>query len=225
MKKYLIPALLGSGILALTITIVALDQPFNRNARTNDNQSDVYRQGNGGMMGGSYGGRGGMMGNTQNGVISTDLTGSDYDETSLKATLDILLMDEFKARAEYEAIVDEFGLVSPYTQLIQAETKHIQSLERIYDAFGFAIPADTGKDFVVLPTSLDASYQIGITAETNNIALYETYLLTDLPASIERVFTNLQRASENHLATFTAYQSGDTSNLVNGCIGYPSNRN
>jgi len=178
------------------------------------------------MMGGSTGGRGGMMGGySQNDTISTDLTGSDYDETSLKATLDILLMDEFKARAEYEAIVDEFGLVSPYTQLIQAETKHIQSLERIYDAFGFAIPADTGKDDVVLPTSLDASYQIGITAETNNIALYETYLLTDLPVSIERVFANLQRASENHLATFTAYQSGDTSNLVNGCIGYPSNRN
>lgn len=225
MKKYLIPALLGTGILALTITIVALDHPLNPNTRYNNNQNDVYTQGSG-MMQGSFGGRGGMMGGySQNGTISTDLTGSDYDETSLKATLDILLMDEFKARAEYEAIVDEFGLVSPYTQLIQAETKHIQSLERIYDAFGFAIPADTGKDYVVLPTSLDASYQIGITAETNNIALYKTYLLTDLPASIERVFANLQRASENHLATFTAYQSGDTSNLVNGCIGYPSNRN
>jgi len=225
MKKYLIPALLGTGILALTITIIALDQPLAYNTRYDNNQNNFVYQGNTGMMGGSYGGRGGMMGNSQGGVISSDLTGSDYDETSLKATLDILLMDEFKARAEYEAIVDEFGLVSPYTQLIQAETQHIQSLERIYDAFGFAIPADTGKDYVVLPTSLDASYQIGITAETNNIALYETYLLTDLPTSIERVFANLQRASENHLATFSAYQSGDTSNLVNGCIGYPSNRN
>jgi hypothetical protein len=224
MKKYLIPALLGTGILTLTITIIALDQPLNPNTRYN-NQNNVVYQGTTGMMGGSYGGRGGMMGNSQGGVISTDLTGSDYDETSLKATLDILLMDEFKARAEYEAIVDEFGLVSPYTQLIQAETQHIQSLERIYDAFGFAIPADTGKDYAVLPTSLDASYQIGITAETNNIALYETYLLTDLPTSVERVFANLQRASENHLATFSAYESGDTSNLVNGCIGTQNTRN
>ena len=137
MKKYVIPALLGTGLLALTITIIALDQPLSSNARSNNAiENDYFRQGSFGMMGNYWNGRGGMMGgNSQNIAISTDLTGSAYDQTTLKSTLDILLADEFKARAEYEAIVTQFGQVNPYVQLIQAETQHIQSLERIYDAF------------------------------------------------------------------------------------------
>jgi len=226
MKKYLIPALVGTGLLALTLTIAAFDRPTTLNASvTPQNETFTNRQGSFGMMGGSTRTRGGMMGgNFQNTAISTDLTGTDYTADTLKTTLDVLLADEFKARAEYQAIVDAFGLVSPYTQLIQAETRHIESLERIYTAFGFAIPTDNGKDFVVLPASIEASYQVGISAETANIALYKNVLATTLPSSLQHIFTNLEKASENHLATFTAYQSGDTTSLVNGCQGRNSRR-
>jgi hypothetical protein len=227
MKKYLIPILLGITILSSSVAIVALGGPtgtVNNTGPRNEYTNTSYR---GGMMGGTVytqGTRGGMMGgNGYQTTISTDLTGSDYDEASLKAALDVVLLDEYKARAEYEAIVEQFGTFSPYVQLINAETNHINTLTRIYTAFGFAVPADNGDDFAVLPASLETSYQIGINAETANIALYEGYLNTDLPSSIQRVFENLQRASVNHLAAFTAYQNGEPTRLTNGCPAFTTN--
>ncbi len=209
MKKYLIPILFAGGLLALTLVIFALDRPVIAGYRVNGT-NDQSLLGNQNQVNGR-GGRGGMMGgyNNQQVTISTDLSGSDYDAAELKAALDVLLMDEYKARAEYEAIVEKFGDENPYVNLITAETRHIEALTRIYDAFDFTVLADTGKDYVALPTSLETSYQIGIDAEKANIALYETYLDTDLPDSVERIFQNLQNASENHLAIFTAYQNGD----------------
>ncbi len=227
MKKYLIPILLGITILSTSVAIVALSGPIatvNNTGLRNEYTNTSYR---GGMMGGTIntqGTRGGMMGGyAYQTTISTDLTGSDYDEASLKAALDVVLLDEYKARAEYEAIVEKFGAVSPYVQLINAETNHINTLTRIYTAFGFAVAADNGDAFAVLPASLETSYQIGINAETANIALYEGYLNTDLPSSIQRVFENLQRASVNHLAAFTAYQNGETTGFINGCPAHTTN--
>jgi len=212
MKKYLIPILFAGGLLALTLVIFALDRPVTAGYRINGINDQTLVNGQNDVTGrGGRGGRGGMMGGTYNQqlTISTDLSGSDYDATELKAALDVVLLDEYRARAEYEAIVEKFGDENPYVNLIYAETRHIEALTRIYDAFDFVVPADNGDDFAVLPASLEASYQIGIDTEKANIALYETYLDTDLPDSIERIFQNLQNASEKHLAIFTAYQNGD----------------
>ncbi len=228
MKKYLIPILLGITILSTSVAIIALGSPASTGNRNpfNENLNNDTRF-TGGMMGrsnwtndtrqGTYG----MMGQNGyiNSTISTDLSGSDYTTLSLKAALDVVLMDEYKARAEYQAIVDQFGSVSPYVQLINAESRHIAALSRIYEAFDFALPSDTGAASVVLPSSLEAGYQIGIDAEKTNIALYATYLKTDLPDSIQRIFTNLQNASENHLSIFTAAKNGDPISTTQGCFG------
>ena len=222
MKKYLIPVLLGVTILGTSVTMGVLGTSAlsgNRTGTIDENRNYSYR---GGMMGSydgtnGYGYRGGMMGGTYNTAISTDLSGSAYDQTTLKAALDVVLADEYKARAQYQAIVAQFGAVNPYVQLIQAETNHINALTRVYQAFGFTVPADNGSSFASVPATLQASYQIGIDAETANIALYQTDLNTDLPTSIARIFANLQNASKNHLAVFTAYQSGDTTGWANGC--------
>ena len=226
MKKYLLPLLLGITILSTSVAIVALGSTNPAGDYAYNTNDDRYNGSRGGMMGGYStqnfnGNRGGMMGGAGYGyeTISTDLTGSDYDETSLKAALDVVLADEYKARAEYELIVDQFGAISPYVQLIRAETNHINALSRVYDAFDWDIPSDNGDDFAVLPASLEASYQIGIDAETANIALYEAYLESNLPDSIERIFTNLQRASQNHLAAFAAYANGDQNTLTSGFGG------
>jgi hypothetical protein len=229
MKKYLIPILLGITILSTSVAIVALGSPASAGTRNgfNENVNNDTRYNYGGMIGQpnrttpSRQGNFGMMGQYGNydTTISTDLSGSDYTKLTLKAALDVVLLDEYKARAEYQAIVTQFGSVSPYVQLINAETRHIAALSRIYDAFDFVLPSDTGAASVVLPSSLEAGYQIGIDAETANIALYATYLKTDLPVSIERIFTNLQNASENHLAIFTAAKNGELFTSSQGCFG------
>jgi len=128
----------------------------------------------------------------------------------LDSMFTVLINDEYKARAEYQAIVDEFGAQTPFTNLIKAETMHINALTRLFEAYGLDVPSDEGSKFAVVPDTLEEAYAIGVDAEVDNIALYEKYLDQDLPANVERVFTSLQNASENHLATFEAYEDGKT---------------
>ncbi len=205
MKKYLIPILFVAGILSVTLMIFAFDRPLNRTNSVLDPQNENYTRG--GRMG--FGES--MMGGNfyQDRAILTDLSGSGYDAAKLKSALDVVLADEYKNLAEYKAIVVKFGEVSPFVQLIYAETRHIESLVRIYDAFDFAVLADNGSASAVVPSSLEAAYQVGIEAETANIALYETYLKTKLPESVDRIFSNLQNASDRHLDIFTDYANGE----------------
>lgn len=147
------------------------------------------------------------------------------DSQNLQSTLTFLIEDEYKARAEYVALVEKFGEVAPFVNLIKAETKHINALVNQFNLYGLEIPADNGSEFAVIPTTLAEAYAIGIQAETSNIALYENFLKQDLPVSVVRTFTNLMNASVNHLATFEAYQDGtavgthittSTRNQING---------
>lgn len=128
----------------------------------------------------------------------------------LESMFTVLIKDEYRARAEYQAIIDEFGAQTPFTSLVRAETMHINALTRLFEVYGLDVPSDDGSKSAVVPDSLEEAYAIGVDAEKNNIALYDKYLDQDLPTNVERVFTNLQKASENHLATFEAYQDGKT---------------
>lgn len=130
------------------------------------------------------------------------------DIQNLQATLTVLIEDEYKARAEYVALVEKFGEVAPFINLIKAETNHINALANQFNIYGLEVPADNGSEFAVVPATLAEAYAIGIQAEISNIALYENFLKQDFPVTIERTFTNLMNASVKHLATFEAYQDG-----------------
>jgi len=140
---------------------------------------------------------------------NTDLSATDYDLAQLETILQVSIADEYKARAEYVALADTYGNVSPLVELIQAETRHIDSLSNLFELYGLEVPADTGAQFAVVPSSLEEAYQIGIQAEVYNISLYENYLSTNLPTNVETVFTHLMNASANHLATFESYAAGN----------------
>jgi hypothetical protein len=141
-------------------------------------------------------------------MVNEVTTVTDTEVQDLKAALTVLIQDEYKARAEYVALVEKFGEVSPFLNLIQAETQHIAALANQFAIYGFDVPADNGSQFVVIPNTLEEAYAIGVQAETANISLYENYLKQDLPSNVERVFTNLMNASENHLSTFQSYLDG-----------------
>ncbi len=145
-----------------------------------------------------------------------DLSGSDIDESELEEMLTVLINDEYKARAEYIALVDEFGSVNPFYQLINAETMHVEALSNVFEAYDLNVPEDHGEDFAIVPNTLEEAYEIGVVAEIANIALYEGYLDLDLPEAVETVFENLMNASEHHLAAFEAHVDGYDSNQIMG---------
>jgi len=124
------------------------------------------------------------------------------EEFLLEEMIKYAIQDEYLARQEYESIMEEYGEVRPFSNIIHAEETHIALLKELYEAYGFDIPEDTALDHVVVPDSLDIAFEIGVQAEIDNIAMYEKFLESDLPDDVKEVFIELRDGSKNHLAAF-----------------------
>lgn len=121
---------------------------------------------------------------------------------TLEEMLNYAIDDEFAARAEYEMIIDEFGEQRPFTNIMRAEEAHIAMLEPLFGEYGFEIPEDDSASHLVLPESLVRAFEIGVEAEIANIAMYESFLVGDLPDDVRDAFEHLKAGSENHLRAF-----------------------
>jgi len=126
---------------------------------------------------------------------------ADKDLT-LTEMMTYALQDELIARAEYEVILDAFGNVRPFANIIKAEETHIRYLTDLFNAQKIAIPADaTVKPMA--PKDWASAIEAGRQAEIDNIAMYDRFLAQTLPADVRQVFEQLKAASQNHLRAFT----------------------
>ncbi len=128
---------------------------------------------------------------------------------TLEEMLVYAIEDEYLAQAEYDAIMDEYGVQRPFSNIIKAEDTHIGLLTPLFAEYGIVIPQKDWNSFVSVPDSLEASYEIGVTAEEKNIAMYERFLKEDLPDEVREVFEHLQNASQNHLRAFRNAADGN----------------
>lgn len=113
--------------------------------------------------------------------------------------------DEYKALSTYEAVIDSFGVVRPFSMIKGAEEQHIASLMAIYDKYGLTVPGNTWPAKVYVPNTLQEACQIGVDAEIANAALYKERLLPMVSdyKDITTVFTTLMNASkQKHLPAF-----------------------
>jgi hypothetical protein len=136
---------------------------------------------------------------------------------SVEDMLVYAMQDEIAAKAEYEALIEEFGSVRPITNILRAELRHIDALTPLLEAYG----VDIG-DFVpatTVPASLDEAYQIGVDAEIKNIALYQSYLASELPEDVAAVFNRLATASTHHLEAFQRQLDNDGTGVQRGAQG------
>ncbi len=139
----------------------------------------------------------------QRNTILSQLNGNtlDIETTELKSMLDVLYQDEYNTRSTYEEIIDEFGSNLLYANLIQAESRHMNALERVYVRYNIQIPSLSART-PNLPSDLMDTYTLGKEAEEANIALYERYLDEDLPDDVRFTFERLMNASIQHLNAF-----------------------
>jgi hypothetical protein len=121
---------------------------------------------------------------------------------TLEEMLTYAIQDEYLARAEYEKIMDIYGVQKPFSNIILSEERHIAMLKPLFSKYGLALPPDTAVDHVIVPGSLPEAYQTGVTAEINNIAMYDKFLKQKLPNDVRSAFIKLRDASYNHLAAF-----------------------
>ncbi|MFP4610708.1 MAG: ferritin-like domain-containing protein [Thiohalophilus sp.] len=112
--------------------------------------------------------------------------------------------DEYKARATYRRVLETFGEVRPFSNIVEAEQRHIDALLVLFEKYGLPVPDDTWPERVEPPGTLLAACQAGVAAEIENAAMYDRLLAAsgDYP-DVQTVLKNLQRASqENHLPAF-----------------------
>ena len=123
-------------------------------------------------------------------------------DLTIEEMLTYAIQDEYLARAEYELIMAEHGSIRPFTNIMAAEERHIEWVAEIIGKYGYALPEDTAAEHVVLPESLRSSFETGVQAEIDNIAMYESFLQAELPGDVRDLFERLKQASENHLRAF-----------------------
>ena len=124
---------------------------------------------------------------------------SDQERADLVTALD----DEYMARATYAQVIADFGDVRPFSNIVEAEARHVGALLTVFERYGVAAPADTWPGRVPRYSSLHEACLAGVEAEVANGDLYERLLAGRGRADIVAVYRNLQEASqERHLPAF-----------------------
>lgn len=119
------------------------------------------------------------------------------------AALTEALDDEYKARATYQKVIDVFGPIRPFINIVEAEGRHASALLRQFERLGLQPPKDEWAGEIEAPTSIEAACEAAVAAEIENAAMYDRLLaLVDDPV-VRDVLLNLQDASQNrHLPAF-----------------------
>ncbi len=119
------------------------------------------------------------------------------------------LADERKAEAYYQAVIDRFGEVTPFSNVIAAERRHAEAIERLCTKYDVEIPAASTEKVGDVPATLKAACAAAIEAEKRNIALYDGLLTKLTKPDVRQTFERLQTASKDrHLPAFTRCAEG-----------------
>ena len=112
--------------------------------------------------------------------------------------------DEYMARAMYSRVIEKFGEVRPFVNIVEAESRHIQALLPLFRKYGIPVPADDWESRVEVPASVLEACKAGVQAEIANADMYERLLDASTQyRDVQVVLRQLQRASrENHLPAF-----------------------
>lgn len=127
---------------------------------------------------------------------------TQLDEVERSALLEAL-DDEHRAWATYRQVLQDFGEVQPFANIVEAETRHIAALEALCVKYGVTIPANAWPGRVPRYASVRAACEAGVDAEVANAALYDKLLDSTTRPDLATVFRNLQSASQDrHLPAF-----------------------
>jgi len=119
------------------------------------------------------------------------------------AALREALDDEFCARATYRKVIEAFGPVRPFVNIVEAEDRHAEALLALFAKFGIEPPEDTWPDRVTAPTTLADACRAAVEAEIANEAMYARLLVQIKDPDVHAVMQRLQQASqERHLPAF-----------------------
>lgn len=111
--------------------------------------------------------------------------------------------DEYKARATYRAVIERFGAIRPFSNIVESEGRHIAALLSLYERLGTPPPVDRWHGAVEAPATVEEACRAAVAAEEDNAAMYERLIAAVDDDDVRRVLRRLQAASrDNHLPAF-----------------------
>lgn len=124
---------------------------------------------------------------------------------SEKEALTRAILEEYGAFNLYQSIIDQFGSVVPFAQIVRSEQQHINALTRLAVKYGVEVPANPGLTDAPQFATLADACEAGAAAEIADAALYDELSPLVAHTDILQVFSNLKSASLNsHLPAFEA---------------------
>ncbi|OGB00785.1 MAG: DUF2202 domain-containing protein [Burkholderiales bacterium RIFCSPHIGHO2_12_FULL_69_20] len=140
-------------------------------------------------------------------------------ESEVRALLEAL-DDEYRAWATYDQVLADFGEVRPFSNIREAEARHIQALLVLFERYGLAVPANPWPGKVERYATLQAACEAGVAAEVANGDMYTRLLGQTQRGDILGVLQNLQLASQQrHLPAFQRCAHRGTGGGAGGGIG------
>lgn len=122
----------------------------------------------------------------------------------LEAILTEAIDYDYKAQAIYRLVLQQFGEIAPFANIVAAEGRHIEALLTLFKKYSIPVPVGEWPTKAEAPGSIREACETGVSAEIENAAMYDRLLeaAADYP-DVQTVLRNLQRASqENHLPAF-----------------------
>lgn len=123
-------------------------------------------------------------------------------QDTIKA-LEEALDDEYKAQATYSAVIDKFGPIRPFVNIVEAEERHAHALLKQFERLGVESPPDAWAGQIKPPETIEAACKAAIAAEIENGEMYDRLLAVVRDETVRKVLRNLRDASQNrHLPAF-----------------------
>lgn len=108
---------------------------------------------------------------------------------NLEKALVEALQDEYKACATYSLVINKFGPIRPFINIIESEKRHIHALISLFRKYNISIPKDEWSNKVEAPSSLLEACKMGVQGEIENREMYDRLLkLTRAYPDVQRVF-------------------------------------
>jgi hypothetical protein len=124
------------------------------------------------------------------------------EDLTLEKMLTYAIQDEYLAKAEYQYILDTFNNLTPFQDVMMAEVQHIADVKILLEKYKFPVPEDLSASHLTKVENSEQTYEIGVKAELDNIAMYEDFLTKELPEDVTTTFEFLIKASQQHLNVF-----------------------
>ena len=139
-----------------------------------------------------------------NGATTTAMSNQDTDLTPEELNaLNTAIQDEYKAEQMYEAVMEKFGEIRPFSNIVNAEARHSEALANMFKQYNVPVPKPIEQNFT-LPDSIQEVCELSVMAEEENIELYETYMKDIEKENIQHVFSsNMAASRDRHLPAFT----------------------